>query len=71
MNEWIKVEEQLPLEDEYVLWIFENGKVIHECTYDFDEEYMKFFLSGGGCKKYRGRITHWMRVPPLNKEGEE
>lgn len=68
MSEWIKVEDRLPEEEEYVLWIFENGSVIHECIYDFDKEYLQNFLSRRMCKETRGRITHWMPVPPLPKE---
>lgn len=63
-TKWIDVRVQLPAIDEYVLWLYDNGSIIHDhIDKDWNNEFLQFFLSGGQARLLRGRIIAWMHVP--------
>ncbi len=58
--EWISINDRTPIEEQYVLWYYDSGLVIHDCiTRDMGvDDVYNFFLGN----KHTGSITHWCVV---------
>jgi hypothetical protein len=56
--DWIKIEERPPEIDQSVLFLYENGTIIHShIDKDLDEETLSMFLKGS---IYTGPIVGWV-----------
>lgn len=60
-EKWISVEEEYPKDFEDVLGLLESGDIV-QCYFVDDVGGTKIM---GGYKNNMGKITHWMKKPPL------